>query len=142
MVQSAFGSFLSVVCELEVGADSGIRLRRVVAAMDCGQAVNPDSVRAQLEGRVGLRHDGCALWRDHTRQGSGAAGEFRQLPRAAHERDAADRRSIWVESTEKPGGLGEPAPRPPSRPSPMRFSPRPASGYGNCRWPLPKVSAG
>ena len=49
-VENAFGSFLSVVCEAEVAPDGDIRLRRIVAALDCGQAVNPDSVRAQIEG--------------------------------------------------------------------------------------------
>jgi CO/xanthine dehydrogenase Mo-binding subunit len=41
---------VSVVCTAEVTPNGDIRLRRIMAALDCGQAVNPDSVRAQIGG--------------------------------------------------------------------------------------------
>src|SRR5262249_24516356 len=33
-------------------ATGQIRLHRVVAALDCGRAINPDQVRAQMEGSI------------------------------------------------------------------------------------------
>jgi isoquinoline 1-oxidoreductase beta subunit len=106
MVQSAFGSFLSVVCEVEVAEGSEIRLRRVTAAMDCGQAVNPDSVRAQIEGGLifGLT---SALYSEIT-LGQGRVQQtnfnsYRML--RMDETPPIDIR--LVESTETPGGLGE-----------------------------------
>ena len=49
-VQNAFGSFLAQVVEVRVTGEDQVRVERVVCAMDCGQVVNPDGVRAQLEG--------------------------------------------------------------------------------------------
>ena len=49
-LQSAFGSYLSQVAEVEVAADGSIRVHRLVCAVDCGLAVNPDTIAAQMEG--------------------------------------------------------------------------------------------
>jgi len=51
-IQFAFGSYLAQVAEVAVNAQGQVRVERVVCAMDCGQVVNPDGVRAQLEGGV------------------------------------------------------------------------------------------
>lgn len=48
-VHESFGTV--VACVVEVGVqDEAIRVHRVVMAVDCGQVVNPDVVRSQLEG--------------------------------------------------------------------------------------------
>ena len=39
---------------MTVRADNTFRVDRVVCAIDCGLAVNPDSVRAQMEGGIGF----------------------------------------------------------------------------------------
>ena len=49
-IQRAFGSYLAQVVEVSVTEGSEPRVERVVCVMDCGQVVNPDGVRAQLEG--------------------------------------------------------------------------------------------
>ena len=48
----SFVSYAAVVVEVAVGADGGLSIRRVDIAFDCGAAINPDRVRAQLEGAV------------------------------------------------------------------------------------------
>jgi isoquinoline 1-oxidoreductase subunit beta len=50
-VQSAFGSYLAQVAEVEVQGNA-VRVERVVCAFDCGQTVNPDTIHAQLQGGV------------------------------------------------------------------------------------------
>ena len=40
------------VAEVEVPKDGAVRVRRVVCAVDCGTVVNPDTVRAQIEGAL------------------------------------------------------------------------------------------
>jgi isoquinoline 1-oxidoreductase beta subunit len=40
------------VVEIAVGKDGHIEVRRIVCALDCGTAVNPDAVRAQAEGGI------------------------------------------------------------------------------------------
>jgi len=47
------GAYCAVAVEVEVERDSGrIRLGRMVAAVDSGQAVNPDGIRNQIEGAI------------------------------------------------------------------------------------------
>jgi CO/xanthine dehydrogenase Mo-binding subunit len=47
------GAYCAVVMEIEVERDTGhIGVRRVVAAVDTGLAVNPDGVRNQIEGAI------------------------------------------------------------------------------------------
>jgi isoquinoline 1-oxidoreductase beta subunit len=49
-VQPSFGSFIATVVEADIGDYGDVRLRRVTSAVDTGIAVNPDTIRAQLEG--------------------------------------------------------------------------------------------
>jgi nicotinate dehydrogenase subunit B len=44
------GDYVAVIAEVEVG--EVVRVRRVVTAIDCGRAVNPDGIRNQAEGGV------------------------------------------------------------------------------------------
>jgi isoquinoline 1-oxidoreductase beta subunit len=52
-VHESFGSFVAEVAEVTVRDDGTFKVDRVVCAVDCGIAVNPDVVRAQLEGGIG-----------------------------------------------------------------------------------------
>ena len=46
-------TYVGVVCELEVDRDSGeIAVKRFFVAHDCGQIINPDGLRNQIEGNV------------------------------------------------------------------------------------------
>jgi isoquinoline 1-oxidoreductase subunit beta len=51
-VHESFNSFVAMVAEV-VSTPDGVKVERVVAAVDCGIAVNPDVIRAQVEGGVG-----------------------------------------------------------------------------------------
>ena len=51
---SGFGSHIGLVAEASLGADQRVEVNRLVAAVDCGRAVNPELVRQQVEG--GLLH--------------------------------------------------------------------------------------
>jgi isoquinoline 1-oxidoreductase subunit beta len=52
---------VALVAEASVGADGGIQVRRLTCAVDCGQVVNPLTLKAQIEGGLvfGLT---AALW--------------------------------------------------------------------------------
>ena len=52
-VHESFGSFVAEVAEVTVKSDGTFSVDRVVCAVDCGIAVNPDVVRAQMEGGIG-----------------------------------------------------------------------------------------
>ena len=51
-LQFVFGTYMAQVAEVEVAKDGAVRVRRVVCAVDCGTVVNPDTVRAQIQGAV------------------------------------------------------------------------------------------
>ena len=67
----------------------GPRVHRVWCAVDCGIAVNPDVIRAQMEGGIGFGL-GHALFAEVTlEEGRPVQAQLRRLPLAAHPRDAA-----------------------------------------------------
>lgn len=49
----SFGSYVAMVADVTAGSGS-VKVNRIVAAVDVGIAVNPDIVRAQVEGAVGF----------------------------------------------------------------------------------------
>ena len=106
MVQFAFGSFLSVVCEVEVSPASEFRLRRIVAAMDCGQAVNPDSVRAQLEGGLVFGMTAALYGEITLDRGRVQQSNFNSY-RMLRMDETPPIEVHLVNSSEQPGGLGE-----------------------------------
>lgn len=53
-VHASFSSFVAEVAEVSVAADGAVKVDRVVCAVDCGLAVNPDVIRAQMEGGIGF----------------------------------------------------------------------------------------
>jgi len=53
-VHESFNTFVAQVAEVTVHADKSFSVDRVVIAVDCGIAVNPDIVVAQMEGGMGF----------------------------------------------------------------------------------------
>ncbi|PCE32686.1 xanthine dehydrogenase family protein molybdopterin-binding subunit [Burkholderia ubonensis] len=53
-VAEAFKSYVAQVAEVSVGADGKVKVERIVCAVDCGIAINPDIVAAQMEGGIGF----------------------------------------------------------------------------------------
>jgi isoquinoline 1-oxidoreductase beta subunit len=52
-VHESFNTFVAMVAEVTVSADK-VKIDRIVAAVDCGVAITPDVIRAQVEGAVGF----------------------------------------------------------------------------------------
>jgi isoquinoline 1-oxidoreductase beta subunit len=67
-VHESFGSVVAQVAEVSAGADGMPRVERVVCAVDCGIAVNPDVIRSQMEGSIGYGLS-AALWGEITLAG-------------------------------------------------------------------------
>ncbi len=47
-----YGSYSAAVAEVSVNSEGKVRVHRMVLALDCGHAVNPDQIAAQVEGSV------------------------------------------------------------------------------------------
>ncbi|HLY55113.1 MAG TPA: xanthine dehydrogenase family protein molybdopterin-binding subunit, partial [Stellaceae bacterium] len=106
-VLSSFGSNLAQVAEVTVAADGSVRVDRVVCAVDCGRIVNPDTVRAQVEGGIifGIT---AALYGEITiDRGRVEQGNFDSYRLLRIDEAPAIEVHI-VESAEAPGGIGEP----------------------------------
>nr|WP_221765622.1 xanthine dehydrogenase family protein molybdopterin-binding subunit [Methyloradius palustris] len=103
----AFGSYMSLVADVIVTPDNEVLVKRVVCAVDCGMVVNPDTVRAQLEGGVifGIT---AALWGEVTfKDGRTEQSNFHNY-RLMRINEAPIVEVYVVDSHESPGGLGEP----------------------------------
>jgi len=53
-VSESFSSFVAEVVEISLGEKGMPRVHRVVCAVDCGIAINPDVIRAQMESGIGF----------------------------------------------------------------------------------------
>jgi len=104
---SSWGTYLAQVAEVEVTGSSDVRVRRIVCAVDCGQVVNPDIVKAQIESGVVYGISG-ALWGEVTlnngRVEQSNFNNYRVL--RMNETPPIDVR--LVRNSEAPGGIGEP----------------------------------
>jgi isoquinoline 1-oxidoreductase beta subunit len=105
-IQFAFGSYLAQVAEVSVSSAGHVRVERVVCAMDCGQAVNPDGVRAQLEG--GVTFGASAVLGNEITIANGRVEQsnFHDFP-PLRMPDAPRVEVHLVPSAENPGGVGE-----------------------------------
>ncbi|WP_250462180.1 xanthine dehydrogenase family protein molybdopterin-binding subunit [Microbulbifer litoralis] len=53
-VHESFNSYVAQVAEVSVADDGSFKVERVVCAVDCGVPINPDVIRAQMEGGIGF----------------------------------------------------------------------------------------
>jgi isoquinoline 1-oxidoreductase beta subunit len=60
-VAEAFQTFVAQVVEVSVKESGQIKVERVVCAVDCGTAINPDVIAAQMEGGIGFAL-GAVMW--------------------------------------------------------------------------------
>ena len=102
----SFESFVAEVAEVSV-SDGAIRVHNVLCVVDCGVAVNPDVVRAQMEGSVmyGL----TAALHGNLELANGAIREsnFHDYP-ILRMNEAPAVEVVIVASEEHPSGVGEP----------------------------------
>jgi isoquinoline 1-oxidoreductase subunit beta len=106
-----YGSYTAAVIEASVDAKGGIKVHRVVQAIDCGHVVNPDNIEAQIQGSTVWALT-AALWGEITlRDGRVEQGNFdtyrlmrmREMPKV--ETVLAPTGGFW-------GGVGEPGQAP------------------------------
>ena len=106
-VAESFGTYVAQIAEVSLDERGQPKVERVVCAVDCGVAVNPDMIRAQMEGGIGFGL-GAVLKSQVTIDG-GAVQEgnfdtydvlrFNEMPQVEVH---------IVPSSERPTGVGEP----------------------------------
>lgn len=103
----AFGSYIAQVAEVSVSNAGGVRVRRVVCAVDCGTIVNPDTVTAQMEGGVMFGISAALFGEITIKDGRVEQSNFNNY-RVLRMNEAPTVDVHLVKSMEAPGGIGEP----------------------------------
>ncbi len=106
-VHESFGSYVAHVAEVSVSDVGQVRVHRVVAAIDCGPVVNPDTIRAQLEGGTAFGLTAALYGEISFEKGRVKQRNFHDYPLLRINEMPAVEAHI-VPSDDKMGGVGEP----------------------------------
>jgi isoquinoline 1-oxidoreductase beta subunit len=105
-LHESFGSIVAQVAEVSIEAGQP-RVHRVVCAIDCGTAINPNIIAQQMEGAVVLALTAALYGRIDVHDGVVQQGNFPSYPmlRLA----ATPQVETWIVASERPpAGVGEP----------------------------------
>ena len=107
LMYSGWDTYVVQVAELSVSESGEVRVHRIVCAVDCGTVVNPDIVKAQIEGGV-IFGIGGALWGEVTlKNGRVEQSNFHDV-RVLRMNETPPIEVHLVRNLEPPGGIGEP----------------------------------
>lgn len=111
----SFNSYVAEVCEISTDADGVVTIEKVTAAVDCGIAVTPDIIRAQIESGIGYGI-GHAMRAELTMtDGAVDQSNFHDYE-TMRIHDLSNIETHIMPSTEAPTGVGEPG-TPPAAPA-------------------------
>jgi isoquinoline 1-oxidoreductase beta subunit len=113
-VAEAFGSYVAEVAEVSIDRGA-VRVHRVTCAVDCGMTVNPDSIRAQMEGAIVYGLTATLKGKITVAGGQIRQRNFDDYPLLRLDECPAIDVHI-VSSSHDPGGIGEPG-VPPAAPA-------------------------
>ena len=107
-VHESFNSYVAQVAEVTVRKGGRIRVDRVVVVVDCGIAINPDVIKAQMEGGMGFGLSAALLSELTLKGGQVQQSNFHDYQVLRIDRMPKVEVHI-VRSAEGPTGVGEPA---------------------------------
>jgi len=106
-VHASFGSFVAQVAEVSMSPRGQVKVHRVVAAVDCGQYVNPDTIAAQIEGGVAFGLSAALHGQITLKGGRVVQSNFHDYE-VLRLNEMPEVEVHILPSGEKPGGVGEP----------------------------------
>lgn len=107
-VHESFRSYVAQVAEVSLNPKDGTPVvRRVVCAIDCGPVVNPDQIRAQIEGAVAFGLTAALMGQITLKDGKVQQSNFDNYPLLGIDQMPTVETHI-VASTDPMGGAGEP----------------------------------
>jgi isoquinoline 1-oxidoreductase beta subunit len=106
-VHESFSSFVAQVAEISLQKNGGFTVERVVCAVDCGIAVNPDVIVAQMESGIGFGLSPLLMSEITLNEGQVVQSNFHDYQVLRIEQMPEIEVHI-VPSTEPPTGVGEP----------------------------------
>ena len=101
-----FGSVAALVIEVTVYADGRLKVDRAVAAIDCGQVINPDIVTTQIEGAVVFGLTAALTGKITVERGRVVQSNFHDVPLLTLA-DTPHLQVHIIDSDGPPGGVGE-----------------------------------
>lgn len=106
-VHKSFGSYVAEVAEISIREDGTVKVEKVTAAVDCGTPINPDNIRAQVEGGIGYGLG--AILRNQVTLADGYVEETNfDTYESLRMSDMPEIEVHIVASNEAPTGIGEP----------------------------------
>jgi isoquinoline 1-oxidoreductase beta subunit len=111
----SFSSYVAEVCEISTDASGTVTIEKVTAAVDCGIAVTPDVVRAQIEGGIGFGIGHIMRAELTLEEGAVTQSNFHDYE-TLRIYDLSHIETHIVPSSEAPTGVGEPG-TPPAGPA-------------------------
>ena len=106
-VHESFHSFVAQVAEVRVSRDGEVKVERVVCAVDCGVAVTPDVIRAQMEGAIAFGLSAALKGAITLAHGRAEQSNFHDYP-VLRMSEMPKVEVHIVASAERPTGVGEP----------------------------------
>jgi isoquinoline 1-oxidoreductase beta subunit len=107
-VHEAFNTYVAQLAEVTVKPDGSFKVDRVVCAVDCGLAINPDVIVAQMQGGIGFGLAAALHGAITLKDGVVEQSNFHEyIPLRINEMPVVD--VHIVPSAEKPTGVGETA---------------------------------
>jgi isoquinoline 1-oxidoreductase beta subunit len=106
-VAKSFGSWVAEVAEVSVSDKQQVKVHKVTCAVDCGMTVNPDTIRAQMESAVAFGLTAVLKSQITIKDGMAAQDNFDSFP-LLRMSEMPEVEVYIVQSTEAPGGIGEP----------------------------------
>jgi isoquinoline 1-oxidoreductase beta subunit len=103
----SFNTYAAEVVEVSVAAGGKFRVDRVVCAVDCGRAVDPDGVKAQIESGIVYALSAVLTGEITIAKGGVEQSNFNDY-KVMRMRDMPEVEVHIVPSTERPTGVGEP----------------------------------
>jgi len=104
---NCFGSFSGHVVKVSKKEGGGVKLDKVYAAIDCGWYVNPDIIRAQVEGSIQMGYGAAVVHQTTFADGKAVERNFNEYNMPVMG-DVTDIEVAIMENDEKAGGVGEP----------------------------------
>ncbi|WP_265949439.1 molybdopterin cofactor-binding domain-containing protein [Dechloromonas sp. A34] len=106
-MHESFNSYVAQVAEVTVRKDGSVKVDRIVCAVDCGVAINPDNIRSQVEGAVGFALSAALHGEITLKDGHVVQGNFDGYPPLRINEMPVVEVHI-VPSAAAPSGIGEP----------------------------------
>jgi isoquinoline 1-oxidoreductase beta subunit len=114
-VAESFGSYVAEIAEVSLGTNGEPKVHKVWCAVDCGVAVNPDVIRAQVEGGIGFALGHALYGEVPLEKGAPTISNFDGY-RSLRIEEMPAVELVIIKSDVAPTGIGEP-PVPPLAPA-------------------------